>query len=222
MAATLKSLPDDYIAIASTNCFNKLKSLEQYHRSTNICCFLSMKNEMHTYGFIREALSEGKRIYIPKVTGPRPCDMIITELESFELIDSFPKSKWGIPEPPPDYLLAHPDVSSDVVLDLVVVPGVVFDKSGGRIGHGRGYYGIHSLFSIHYDNVTKLLFFLDCFLSKNQDASAAAGKPKAYTVGVAFDEQLTDIDVPMDSTDVYDLFLKTNLLSTIFHRHIIS
>lgn len=142
MKTTLKTLSNEYISAASVECFANLKSLEQYQRSSAICCYLSMHSEIHTYDFIQEALSEGKRVYIPKVTGPRSENMLIVELDSYEHIESFPKSKWGIPEPTEEYLSSHPDISrSGTILDMIIVPGVAFDKNGGRIGHGRGYYG---------------------------------------------------------------------------------
>ena len=43
---------------------------------------------------------------------------------------------WGIPEPvPARNRLAAPDG-----IDFVLVPGLVFDPDGGRIGYGAGYY----------------------------------------------------------------------------------
>lgn len=150
MKASLSGLSTEYIATSSTSCFDRLRSTDQYRKSTAICCYLSMKNEIQTYKFIEEAMLDGKVIYIPKVTGPLSGDMMVILLESMESINSFPRSKWGIPEPPEDYLRCFPDVSADAVFDLVVVPGVAFDIAGGRIGHGKGYYGRmrHALYII--------------------------------------------------------------------------
>jgi len=46
-----------------------------------------------------------------------------------------PRPPFGIPEPTPDMAVAELDA-----IDLVVVPGLVFDARGGRIGYGKGYY----------------------------------------------------------------------------------
>ncbi|RMH42834.1 MAG: 5-formyltetrahydrofolate cyclo-ligase, partial [Deltaproteobacteria bacterium] len=72
----------------------------------------------------------------------------------------------GIPEPPPD----APAVDLTAVAAFVV-PGLAFDRSGGRLGWGRGYY----------------------------DATLAAA-PRARRIGYAFELQLVEI-VPVDDHD---------------------
>ena len=67
----------------------------------------------------------------------------------------------------------HQYIVSPERIDFVVVPGLVFDLRGGRIGFGGGYY--------------------DCFLKKLS--------PRAVTAGVAFAFQLVD-SVPFDENDV--------------------
>ena len=66
--------------------------------------------------------------------------MVMIKVHSIEEIDSFPRSKWGIPEPP-----TVPSKEEDGVyvgrMDLVIVPGVAFDARCNRLGHGKGYYG---------------------------------------------------------------------------------
>ena len=50
----------------------------------------------------------------------------------------WPRNKWNIPEAPSDdvkYQIAQP---GDI--DLLIVPGLGFDKHGGRLGQGKGYY----------------------------------------------------------------------------------
>lgn len=67
--------------------------------------------------------------------------MIMVEVASKLEMDSFPKSKWGIPEPPEDFIIERPDGTYAGCIDLVFVPGVAFDVNCSRLGHGKGYYG---------------------------------------------------------------------------------
>lgn len=69
--------------------------------------------------------------------------MVMLRVAGPEAVAAFPKSKWGIPEPP----LSEPfepgrdDGTYAGRMDLVVVPGVAFDARCRRLGHGKGYYG---------------------------------------------------------------------------------
>lgn len=57
-------------------------------------------------------------------------------LKSFEDYDSLPKNSWGIPEP--RWEEERKTESDCGGLDLVIMPGLVFDKSKARLGHGKG------------------------------------------------------------------------------------
>ncbi len=95
--------------------------------------------EIQTEEIISNALTNRKRVFIPKVTGSESHNMVMVEIFSPEEVDSFPKSKWGIPEPqlPPDFV----DMTRNGgIIDLVIVPGTGFDPTGCRLGHGKGYY----------------------------------------------------------------------------------
>jgi 5-formyltetrahydrofolate cyclo-ligase len=53
------------------------------------------------------------------------------------------QDKWQIPDPPllNDDGSARDDAMLRDELELVLLPGVAFDRNGGRLGHGKGYYG---------------------------------------------------------------------------------
>ena len=61
--------------------------------------------------------------------------MRFVEISSFDSIQSFPKSAYGIPEPP-DPSPQEQRVVDDFDIDLIIVPGVAFDKFCSRLGHG--------------------------------------------------------------------------------------
>lgn len=65
--------------------------------------------------------------------------MVMLPVASAQEIDSFPRSKWGIPEPELDP--EKPDGTYSGKIDVVIVPGVAFDEGCNRLGHGKGYYG---------------------------------------------------------------------------------
>lgn len=100
-----------------------------------IFLFASFGDEVHTHELIKALLARRKRVALPYIIHS------IHRLE-LRLIDAFPeghrKTDYGILEPEP---LAHPEVIEELdEVDLILVPGVVFDRHGNRIGYGGGYY----------------------------------------------------------------------------------
>ena len=94
--------------------------------------FYSFRNEVETTNIINKALSTGKPVYLPKVQGK--------EMEFYRIasVDELYEGYQGILEPKADTSTKFiPDVNRKL---FVLIPGVVFDKNGGRIGYGAGYY----------------------------------------------------------------------------------
>ena len=139
MKLRLDLMNEQSIAIESNACCRQIFETDMYKASKAISVFLSMPNEIQTLDILENAFSSNKRVYIPKIIGPNPRDMVMVEIGSTEEVDRFPKSKWGIPEPQigAEFL----DGTGLGVIDLIFVPGVAFDRRCGRVGHGKGYYG---------------------------------------------------------------------------------
>ena len=95
---------------------------------TVIATYLSMSYEVSTAAFIKQAQLEGKRVLVPKTYGQGR--MIFVDYDESRL----QKSSFGLMEP----------ISEEAVdkteIDLIHVPGVVFNSKGFRIGYGGGYY----------------------------------------------------------------------------------
>ncbi|MGE4282720.1 MAG: 5-formyltetrahydrofolate cyclo-ligase [Clostridia bacterium] len=144
---------------------DKLIKTTWYKRSQYIMTYIDFKNEVVTREFIRYALNEGKQIIVP-ITDTSSKKMILSELKNFDT--ELCISNYGILEPKNEFVR---EVGSDV-LDLILVPGLVFDTAGYRVGYGGGYYD-------------KLL------QQKNS---------RAVAVGVAFDFQIIN-HVPAEHYD---------------------
>jgi len=95
--------------------------------------FLSLPSEVQTDEMIQKALDQGKKVYVPLVDWKRR-RLNISEIPSLDI--EFEEKCFGIREPG----LSHVKIVSPKVLDFVLVPGVAFDRKGGRIGYGAGYY----------------------------------------------------------------------------------
>ena len=144
-----------------------LFSLEGYKKSNFIFTFISTEEEVDTHNIIRDSLNKGKRVGVP-ITIPKGRKLLVSEIHDFdkELEIGF----YNILSPKKEFIR---DVDPSIV-DLVIVPGLVFSRNGYRIGYGGGYY--------------------DRFLS-NLDV---------LKVGVCFHMQVTDqvpigkYDIPVD------------------------
>lgn len=116
--------------IAGKRAYEFLESLD-LSTGTSIGLFLSMKDtEIETSPLIDllRASSKHYRILVPKVEDE-------TTILFYPYEESAPHriSKYGIWEP-------LVDVSEAVVPEVIIVPGLAFDRKGGRVGHGKGYY----------------------------------------------------------------------------------
>ena len=111
--------------------YNKLISSELYLKAKNIFIYISFDKEIETKRIINKALSDEKQVYIPKIYRADK-SMKAISLKAFEDLKG---NSMGILEPIDDS-----DYINKEEIDLIIVPGVVFDLNGNRIGYGGGYY----------------------------------------------------------------------------------
>jgi len=112
-----------------------LLSSEALLSSTTIFIYVSFRSEVETLAIISELLERRKIVTVPltRVTQKRLDIVRIKNLET-DLIPGY----CGIPEPHAELAAAATLPVSE--LDLIVLPGSVFDERGGRYGYGGGYY----------------------------------------------------------------------------------
>ena len=157
------------VATKSKAILDRLLTLEAYRSASFIMTYLNFRNEVETTMLVQEAMADGKKIVVP-VT-----DMVNRRLIP-SLVEHFPGDlevgTMNILEPKGNALrLCNP-----LWIDLVIVPGVVFDLQCYRIGYGGGFY----------DRFLPLI------------------RPGAVTVGLAFELQIVErfehgqYDVPVD------------------------
>jgi 5-formyltetrahydrofolate cyclo-ligase len=92
----------------------------------------AVQGEVATRGIVRRALAEGKTVVCPRVRWkPRGLDSFV-----IASLDELVESRRGLWEPDPGR--NDPIASSE--LDIVLVPGLAFDRRGWRIGFGAGLY----------------------------------------------------------------------------------
>lgn len=93
-----------------------------------LALYSAIHNEVSTDEILGQALDRGKSLVFPRVSG-EDLEFVLIESPS-ELVSG----AFGVKEPKSCNLVPVEK------LDLIVVPGVVFDQRGHRLGYGRGYY----------------------------------------------------------------------------------
>ena len=114
---------------------DRFMALPEYASAKTVLFYLDVRAEVRTRHSLPAALTSGKTIIVPWCNAAG-------ELELFRLEDMSELSvgMYKILEPKPELrTLAEKHVRPQD-LDLVMVPGVAFDRRGARMGHGKGYY----------------------------------------------------------------------------------
>lgn len=149
----------------SLKAVSNLKSLDEFSRAKCVMVYVSKEDEVDTIGLITDMLKSGKRVAVPFVDEERmeliPCE--ISTLEELAV------GTFGVMEPDPGDLR----IVNTEEIDVVVVPGMAFDRNCNRLGRGKGYF--------------------DRFLKRLK-----GGKK---VIGLAFSEQVFD-SIPVEENDV--------------------
>lgn len=106
----------------------KLKNLKEFREAKSVLLYCPIRKEQDLTSLIWESLSLKKRVLLPKVEGQDIKLYLITSQEQIK------PGSFCIPEP-----VGGKDFPPYEV-ELAIVPGVVFDERGYRIGFGKGYY----------------------------------------------------------------------------------
>lgn len=156
-----KQVSDEYLA-------HHLFDTSEYKSAKRVGIVLSMPHEVNTYAIIEQMLTEGKAVFVPE-TNYQSKEMTFKHVDKLDHIG--PDDK-GI-----NHVEADTEISNQ--LDLLIVPGVVFNHSGYRIGYGGGYF--------------------DKFLSQNTQP----------TISLLYDFQLGDFEVESHDQLVEKLIIAT-------------
>lgn len=112
---------------------NKLTALDVYNNSKTIFVYMSFGNEVKTLEFIKQMLVSNKRVVV-SYTDSKNTVLILSEIKNLE--EDLIRNKFGYLEPVFEKIRkVEPEE-----IDLIIAPGVVYDKSLNRIGYGKGYY----------------------------------------------------------------------------------
>jgi 5-formyltetrahydrofolate cyclo-ligase len=158
-------LSDSEVNSLSETIFLNLRGNSFLNSSSHVMVYLDFKHEAKTDAIINYCLEQNKKVYIP-ICIPETHEVCISRITSLNELQS---GHFGIREP----MIQHIRLSDSSLIDLVLVPGVAFDKEGNRAGFGAGYY--------------------DRFMKRLQ--------PGAVKAALAFSFQVVDL-VPSDEYDI--------------------
>lgn len=157
------------VSVFSNKIIDTIIKLPEFKNCKNVMLYLSFNKEVNTYPLVNFCFENHKTVISPY------CIQANREIVPFKitnLTSDLTKSTFGVMEPKHE-LLEKANIED---IDLIIVPGVVFDNHCNRIGFGAGYY--------------------DRFLPKKSKNTPA--------IGIAYDYQVIDsiptseYDVPLD------------------------
>ena len=143
---------------------DRIKMDKAYKEAKVIALYKSFSSEVDTTELINYSIDMNKTVALPKVVGD---ELVFYKINSLE--DSLVKSEFGVEEPVEN----DTNLIDKTNIDLVIVPGVCFDREKNRLGFGKGFY--------------------DKFLSNTE----------AKTIAICFNEQILDKQLlPITSNDI--------------------
>jgi 5-formyltetrahydrofolate cyclo-ligase len=112
---------------------SRLAGAEFWPSLSAVAAFLPLPGEPDLTPLLRQALGEGKTLFLPRIDG---ANLVFHRAGSLE--KNLVRHAYGMPEPSSRLPPADWDSAGERILFLV--PGLAFDRRGGRLGRGKGFY----------------------------------------------------------------------------------
>jgi len=122
------ALSSEERAARSVRIADRALELPEIDRATTVMAFWSFGSEVETAPLLERLHAAGKRVVLPRVEGEDVVAVV------YETGDEVLAASFGAMEPTGSVTVEPGDV------DVVVTPGVAFDREGSRIGYGGGFY----------------------------------------------------------------------------------
>ena len=131
MKSFLKNMGVEERERRSRDVKEKLLSLGIYKKAKTVLFYASREDEVDTFSIMREALKASKRVLLPRIERE---DLRIYEIKNLDR--DLEKGMYSIFQPKKN----RPPVENLKEIEVVVVPGLAFDREKNRLGRGKGYY----------------------------------------------------------------------------------
>jgi len=152
----------------------QLWGIAEFRAALVLFSYVEFRSEVETLPLIKQCLALGKQVAVPLTIPGETLQPYLLKDPDLDLRPGY----CAIPEPDPDRL----DFLDPHLIEVIILPGSVFDRQGGRLGYSGGYY--------------------DRFLANRA--------PQALRIGLAYELQVVP-QAPLLSHDMRLDFLVTEL-----------
>jgi len=114
-----------------------LMETEYWQEAGAVALYVGIRDELSTDLLLHAAWQSGRRVWLPRLLPGEPGLMQFALCAGWHELAAGPL---GLREPAPNCPAFGPGEASQLGPSLLVLPGLAFDRKGGRLGYGGGYY----------------------------------------------------------------------------------
>lgn len=131
---TRKSLDEAEIISKSREVEKNYFKLKEPEKIENLLIYMAGSKEVQTENIINTCIKKNIAVYLPAVDALKDR---ISFYSVYDINNELEKGPFGIYQPKVNERNLLKDENA---IDLIIVPGLAFDKRGGRVGSGNGFY----------------------------------------------------------------------------------
>lgn len=125
-----QKLNPEFRAVASAEVARSLFDLKEYQRVASLGLYAAFDNEVETEAIFHHSVHLSKKVFYPKANS----DKTTLSFHAVSSLSELTPGYAGILEPVTEETENIQDIQ------MLVIPGVAFDRNGNRLGYGHGFY----------------------------------------------------------------------------------